>query len=69
MPARLLQLWAVVAAAMTLQHISTGLAGLLDEADREDGGAYEETYLAGVVGLRAEVAQEEPEGRLVEAAL
>ena len=49
--------------------LSTGLAGLLDEADREDGAAYEETYLVGAVGLRAEVVQEELEGRLVEAAL
>ena len=49
--------------------LSTGLAGLLDEADLGDGAGYEETYLAGAVGLRAEVAQEGLEGRLVEAAL
>jgi hypothetical protein len=69
LPARLqLQLRAVVA-AMGMQHISTGLAGLQDEPDREDGGAYEEAYLVGAVGLRAEGAQgEQLEGPL-EAAL
>lgn len=54
---------------MGMQHISTGLAGLQDEPDREDGGAYEEAYLVGAVGLRAEGAQgEQLEGPL-EAAL
>lgn len=55
---------------MPMQHISTGLAGLRDEADREDGEPCEEPYLAGAVGSRAEGARgERAEGRLAEVAL